>query len=456
MSSSPSADSSAPHLRKPLVTSKGAGGDMSMMFFAQPDCPAKFAHQDEHRIRGLNAEAIARVLLPVPSWLLESEYATLRAEGDDLGPSLFFSLNLSIYGQPVVDTDWSEQWFFMSGRVHPYAISWEVERRDGLEAGPDDTILYTVPALIVRDQGYQPVLPRSLASSGQFPSTPPVVSFHGVVAGPGLDLLRRDFLPNLGPDQLRCCGFVRLTTYIAPGLPDRIPYKGYHPFEVFVIFPVYVNPWAVLCKKIAEKPNSSFLPGVPFTCTGKVVGLLDHRVMLSPPGSERDYVFIIVPDSWTFVDRPSAAAAAASASPLATPFRRQTQSASSTFDSVRAALYSVAAPASTAPPPLSSAPAPPALDPVTPPPKRSPPALADTPMKRARFLQQQYSPLSSSSNTVGSAAPSSSPPPAAFPSRPDGAPPVPAPTASPDSPLNSIVASTSDPPARPLRYRMQK
>ncbi|KAM4063888.1 hypothetical protein HRG_006981 [Hirsutella rhossiliensis] len=428
MPSSPSADSSAPHLRKPLVTSKGAGGDMSMMFFAQPDCPARFAHQDEHRIRGLNAEAIARVLLPVPSWLLESEYAPLRAGSDDLGPSLFFSLNLSIYGQPV-------------------------ERRDGLEAGPDDTIVYTVPALIVPDQGYH-ILPRFLASGSQFPSTPPVVSFHGVVAGPGLDLLCPDFLPGLVPDQLRCCGFVRLTTYIAPGLPDRIPFKGYHPFEVFVIFTIYVNPWAVLCKKIAEKPNSSFLPGVPFTCTGKVVGLLDHRVMLCPPGSERDYVFIVVPDSWTFVERPSAAAAA-SASPLATPLWRQTQSASSTFDSVRAALYSVAAPASTAPPPLSSAPAPQTLDPVTPPPKRSPPALADTPMKRARFLQQQHSPLSSSSNTVGSAAPSSSSP-AAFPSRPDGAPPVPAPTASPDSPLNSIAASTSDPPARPLRYRMQK
>ncbi|KAM4056465.1 hypothetical protein HRG_003356 [Hirsutella rhossiliensis] len=376
MSSSPSADSSAPHLRKPLVTSKGAGGDMSMMFFAQPDCPARFAHQDEHRIRGLNAEAIARVLLPVPSWLLES--------------------------------DWSEQWFFMSGRVHPYALSWEVERRDGLEAGPDDTILYPVPALIVRDQGYQPVLPRSLASSGQFPSTPPVVSFHGVVAGPGLDLLRRDFLPNLGPDQLRCCGF----------------------------------------------PNSSFLPGVPFTCTGKVVGLLDHRVMLSPPGSERDYVFIIVPDSWTFVDRPSAAAAA-SASPLATPLRRQTPSASSTFDSVRAALYSVAAPASATSGPPSSASAPTAPDPVTPPPKRSHPALADTPMKRARLLQLQHSPPSSSSDTVGPAAPSSCPPPAASSSRLDGIPPAPAP-APPPSLLDSIVASTSDPPARPLRYRMQK
>ncbi|KAM4056502.1 hypothetical protein HRG_003383 [Hirsutella rhossiliensis] len=271
MSSSPSADSSAPHLRKPLATSKGAGGDMSMMFFAQPDCPARFAHQDEHRITGLT---------PRPS------------------PESSCRLNLSIYGQPVVDTDWSEQWFFMSGRVHPYALSWEVERRDGLEAGPDDAILYTVPALI------RPV-----------PSTPPVVSFHGVVAGPGLDLLRRDFLPGLGPDQLRCCGFVRLTTYIA--LACR---TGFHiratTLRGLCYLSVYVNPWAVLCKKIAEKPNSSFLPGVPFTCTGKVVGLLDHRVMLSPPGSERDYVFIIVPDSWTFVDRPSAAAAAASASPL--------------------------------------------------------------------------------------------------------------------------------------------
>ncbi|KAM4067860.1 hypothetical protein HRG_009784 [Hirsutella rhossiliensis] len=309
------------------------------MFFAQPDCPARFAHHDEHRIRGLNAEAIARVLLPVPSWLLEADYAPLRAEGDDLGPSLFFSLNLSIYGQPIVDTDWSEQWFFMSGRVHPYALAWEVERRDGLEAGPDDTVLYTVPALIVRDQGYQPVLPRSLASGGQFPSTHPVVSFHGVIAGPGLDLLRGDFLPGLGPDQLRSCGFVRLTTYIAPGLPDRIPFKGYHPFQVFVIFPIYANPWAVLCKKIAERPNSSFLPGVPLPALERS-SAFSTTVLCSAPGSERDYVFIVVPDSWNFVDRPSAAASA-SASPLR-PLNQQNSPPSSSSDTVSSA----------APPPL--------------------------------------------------------------------------------------------------------
>ncbi|KAM4055549.1 hypothetical protein HRG_008578 [Hirsutella rhossiliensis] len=285
MSPTPPTTDSPPHLRRPLTGNKGAGGDMTMMFFAQPDCPVRFAHQDEHRVRGLNAEAIARVLLPAPSWLLALD------------------LNLSIYGQPVVDSDWSEQWFFMSGRVHPYALAWEVERRDGLEADVGETLLYTMPALVVRDQGYQPVLPRSLAPDGHFPSTPPVVSFHGVVAGSGLDLLQADLLPAIDVHR--------------PGVPDKVPFKGYHPFQVFVIFPIYANPWLVLCKKLAERSASPFLPGIPFTCTGKVAGLLDHGVMCVPPGSDRDYVFVVVPDSWTFHDRSSAAAA--SASPLAQP-----------------------------------------------------------------------------------------------------------------------------------------
>ncbi|KAM4061023.1 hypothetical protein HRG_012944 [Hirsutella rhossiliensis] len=75
-------------------------------------------------------------------------------------------------------------------------------------------------------------------------------------------------------------------------------------------------------------------------------------------------------------------------------------------------------------------------------------------MKRARLLQQQNSPPSSSSDTVSSAALLLSPP-AASSSRPSGVPPVPLRQPS-RVPLDSIVASTSDPPARPIRYRMQK
>ncbi|KAM4056484.1 hypothetical protein HRG_003371 [Hirsutella rhossiliensis] len=283
----------------------------------------------------------------------------------------------------------------------------------------------------------------------------PVVSFRGVIAGSGLDLLQADLLPGLGPDQLRCCGLVRLTTYIAPGVPEKVPFKGYHPFQVFVIFPIYANPWLVLCKKLAERPTSPFLPGTPFTCSGKVAGLLDHAVMCGPPGSDCDYVFVVVPDSWTFLDRPSAAAAA-SASPLAAPHGRQPSSASSAFDLVRAASYSLATPPSTAPPTPSKAPAPAAADPVTPPPKRACPGAPDTLAKKARLLQQQQSLSSSSSSTAGSAAPSSSPLLSALSSRLAGDPPAPAPASGPGSPLDSIVASTSDPPTRPLRHRMQK
>ncbi|KAM4056408.1 hypothetical protein HRG_003321 [Hirsutella rhossiliensis] len=248
----------APHLRKPLDSQRGAGGEMSMMSFVQPDCPARFSHQDDHRIRGLNAEAMARVFLPPPAWLLATEYAPLRSDAADSPTSVFFSLNLSIYGQPIDPSDWTEEWFFMHARVHPYALAWEVEQRDGLESGTGRTLLYTMPALAVRDQGYQP---SSLSSL--FALT----------------------LGRLGQD-------------------------------------------------------SQFQPNVPFTCTGKVAGLLRHDVMLYPPGSYRDNVFIVVPDSWTFLDK-AAAAVTTMAPLLSTPQRQQASSASAAFQDMRAASLSL-------------------------------------------------------------------------------------------------------------------
>ncbi|KAM4061646.1 hypothetical protein HRG_013271 [Hirsutella rhossiliensis] len=49
-----------------------------------------------------------------------------------------------------------------------------------------------------------------------------------------------------------------------PGNPDKIPLRA-STFQAFVIFPIHANPWAVLCK---------------------VAGLLDHSVMVHPPGSD--------------------------------------------------------------------------------------------------------------------------------------------------------------------------
>ncbi|KAH6870922.1 hypothetical protein B0T10DRAFT_417962, partial [Thelonectria olida] len=105
------------HPRKPLETQKNTGGDMSMVFFVQPDCPSRFAYPDKHRIKGLNAEAIARVYLPLPSWIMATEYITLRADPDNSSTCIFFN-----------------GWFLMNGRVHPYALTWEIEQDDGSES----------------------------------------------------------------------------------------------------------------------------------------------------------------------------------------------------------------------------------------------------------------------------------------------------------------------------------
>ncbi|KAM4064092.1 hypothetical protein HRG_007120 [Hirsutella rhossiliensis] len=245
-----------------------------------------------------------------------------------------FSLNLSIYGQPIDPSDWTEEWFSCMPASTPTRSHGRLSNATAsslTRAAP----FYTMPALVVRDQGYQPVLPRLFASMGDFPCIPPIVSFTGLIVGTGHSSLRRDLLPGLGAAQLNCCGFVRLSTYVAPGMPNKVPFKGFHPFQVFVIFPVRANPWAILCK---------------------VAGLLRHDVMLYPPGSDRDNVFIVVPDSWTFLDK-AAAAVTTMAPLLSTPQRQQASSASAAFRDVRAASLSLITPGTLplSPPPLASA-----------------------------------------------------------------------------------------------------
>ncbi|RSL86105.1 hypothetical protein CDV31_016453, partial [Fusarium ambrosium] len=69
----------------------------------------------------------------------------------------------------------------MNGRVHPYALTWDVEQRDGPESDTGAITKYTIPALIIRDQGYQPIVPRNFASVDYFPAIPPVITFTGPV-----------------------------------------------------------------------------------------------------------------------------------------------------------------------------------------------------------------------------------------------------------------------------------
>ncbi|KAH7304574.1 hypothetical protein B0I35DRAFT_454671 [Stachybotrys elegans] len=195
--------------------------------------------------------------------------------------STFFSLNISIYNQQIVPEDWSGQWFSMAGCVHPYALTWEIKQSSKPQSSADDSlenddlVTYTIASLIVRDFSYQPISPRTISINDRFPTISPTIRFLDSIISSGQTLLQKDStLANLSEPQLKCCGF--------------------YPFSVFIIFPIYLNPWASLCKRMAKRQDTQFQANGLLSYTGKVAGLLDYRLMVQPPAFQReDYVFIV-------------------------------------------------------------------------------------------------------------------------------------------------------------------
>jgi hypothetical protein len=165
MSASSSLPTQSQSPRRPLDTQRGLGGDMSMMFFVRTQVPKGFSSADKQQIKNLNFETFAAIPFPTPPWMKEHQYAALHPNRDH-GSSIWgqFSLNFSAYSQPIIPEDWEDQWFFMYGRVHPYALTWELQPEDGFD-GIDEPQDYTIPALIVRDLGYQPLVSLSLSLS---------------------------------------------------------------------------------------------------------------------------------------------------------------------------------------------------------------------------------------------------------------------------------------------------
>jgi len=135
---------------------------MSMMCFVRSQCPRKLDPPEQCQIKGLNVEAVVEIPIPPSSWLASPEYwdLSLRTNDDDSNCA-FFSLNLSMY-PPTFDVfEWDDKWFFLYGLVHPYALTWEVKPDDGVDTNNDPQD-YTIPALMVRDHGYQPWVHRIL------------------------------------------------------------------------------------------------------------------------------------------------------------------------------------------------------------------------------------------------------------------------------------------------------
>jgi len=100
-------------------------------------------------------------------------------------------------------------------------------------------------------------------SADTLPVTSPIVSFTGPIIGPGHTLLHPDTISDLEDTQAKCCGFIQLSTFLTPGDPTKTPFKGFHPFQVFVIFPIHVNPWSSLCKRMITLQENDWETGNP-------------------------------------------------------------------------------------------------------------------------------------------------------------------------------------------------
>ncbi|PVH91477.1 hypothetical protein DM02DRAFT_340448 [Periconia macrospinosa] len=112
LASAPS-DDNDPH---PAVTLDSQGisiGPMTMMCFARLQILKKFPSPEKQHVKGLNYETVIPVRFPSPAWIKTTEYTALQPQtyNDDDGNDVncaFFSLNLSIYNQEIIPSDWDD------------------------------------------------------------------------------------------------------------------------------------------------------------------------------------------------------------------------------------------------------------------------------------------------------------------------------------------------------------
>lgn len=139
--------------RTPFKSQKNVGGDLSMFFFARSGTPTTYGASDPlQMIKNLNVETVANVPFPPPTWITNPLYDVLLAPDSD---SARFSLNMAVYTQTLIPSDWHDKWFYMYGRVHPYALTWEIEPNSNFNP-TGDLKNYIVPILMIRDEYHQP------------------------------------------------------------------------------------------------------------------------------------------------------------------------------------------------------------------------------------------------------------------------------------------------------------
>lgn len=229
--------------RRPLKSQKNAGGDMSIMCFARPRSPRRFASPEQHQIKGLNVETVAGILFPPPAWITSPEYSTLRADSEDDDPDrAFFSLNLSITTRhsfrpngttcgslctavftPMLLLGRSSQTMLwrlaIICKITPFRHS-----SFATKAINRESIISSLWHEMTLTDIFYSITPRMFDMTDNFPVIPPIVSFTGPIVGSGRTLLHDEGISGVGDTQRKCCGFVQLSTYLVPGNPTKTPF----------------------------------------------------------------------------------------------------------------------------------------------------------------------------------------------------------------------------------------
>ena len=161
--------------------------------------------------------------------------------------------------------------------------------------GPFDLVLLTLILSLY--------LHNAAIGDEAFPSMPSRASFSGPIDVTTYRL--KDELPWLQNGQAKACCFVRLAGYLQPANEDMPPYKGQHPFHIFILFPLNQQPWQSICKwMMTATGRGPFTPKSWLCGTGPVVGILNRKAIEGFPESDTDTtILVVIPETWEFVTR---------------------------------------------------------------------------------------------------------------------------------------------------------
>ncbi|KJZ68592.1 hypothetical protein HIM_12012 [Hirsutella minnesotensis 3608] len=245
-------------------------------------------------IRGHNLVGAVRLQFVGPSFFDDraGEHGQLLDEIDGVD----VPLSMHVYPFPQAD-EWESQWFFFDAQLHPYQLHFRRRVEDGDESAVgmwEDS--YAKLAQVRGHMCAQPIAMRPLRlANGSFPTMAPRASLHGPV-----DTTTFRFKAgSLSIDQLKCCGFIRCSTYLVPPLGRDPTFKGGQMFHILVYLPHDQQPWKSRVDWMKSSPEGGFAPRKWMYGRGSIVGVLNPALLEEelPPGQD---ILVVLADEFGF------------------------------------------------------------------------------------------------------------------------------------------------------------